>query len=439
MRNSQTTEVMEAEDPGVDWKALREEFTMDQLWGNRSWKCIGLVFAIGFICRLVPSSFDLGTEGVSAKRFIVGNNYIKNIDIKKGDNLTELFGNNSDCSHIGRFTRFTEEGEEIVYEQVQCFERDYIWGIFTATCIFLPGVWAPMFLGHISTWENNLYFYSLWVLSIPLFPFIVIGVHLVGLFNPGPQWKKLTKKISAAEGSGEATLQFCLQLFIIFTLGDRQPSVVQLATLTASLFLLINTGMDDYMKANPPKDLKEELRRKKDLLLIFLASTIFKLGSVAVMAATLRYWAFLCCYVPWNGGLVLFYCFGSKMKDLTKMFPTHPLGLKLWYDPSWTKKKTMKNCLFCNVYWFLSFSVVLMAIAILANFFPETDLLSHTLSSIAIVKKIFLLNTILFIVMLCGIVSIGFIFLEYDMARAEAEEIERRSITEESYEKDEEE
>ena len=82
-------------------------------------------------------------------------------------------------------------------------------------------------------------------------------------------------------------LQFLLQLFIIFSRGDRQPSALQLATLTASLFTLISTGMDDYMMTNHPKDLNKELSRKKNLLPIFLSSTIFKLGSVAVMAASI--------------------------------------------------------------------------------------------------------------------------------------------------------
>jgi hypothetical protein len=420
---------MEVENPQVDWTALWAEFTMDQLWVKRTWKCIAQVFAIGFFIRLLPGSVDLGTDGVSAKKFISGTHYTK-----YGTNLTELMPNNIDCSHIGRFTQFTEEGPEIVYEQVQCFERDPIWGIFTATCIFLPGCFAPQFLGYPSRWESKLLYYTLWLLSIPLFPLLVISVRLVGLINPGPEWKKLARNISATEGSYESTLQFLLQTFIIFSRGDRQPSAVQLATLTASLFALINIGIDDYMRAYPPKDLKEELSRKKTLLPVFLTSNIFKLGSVALLAATLKYWFVLSYIVPWIV-LAIIVCF-KDLEHLTILFLLHPLGLRIYHDPSWTKKKKMENCLFCNVYWFLCFSIFLIALTILANYNPDFSLLSHNLSSIAIVKNISLLNTIFSVVMVSGVISLGLIYQEYEKARVEEEEMERRSSTEESYEKD---
>ena len=239
-------------------------------------------------------------------------------------------------------------------------------------------------------------------------------------------------------------LQFLLQLFIIFSRGDRQPSALQLATLTASLFTLISTGMDDYMMTNHPKDLNKELSRKKNLLPIFLSSTIFKLGSVAVMAATLKYWFVLCYIVPFIGGAILISCCGNRMRYLTRMFESHPLRLKLKNDPSWTKKNAMENCLFCNVVWFLCFSNVLIVITILANYSPDTNLNLHSiefsllklqghhLSSIAIVKNISLLSTISTVVMVSGVVSISLIYWEYRQARAEEEERECRSNLEES-------
>ena len=68
---------VEVEDPDVDWKALRAEFTMDKLWRNRTWKSIALVAAIGFFIRLLPSSVDIGTDGVSAEKFLYGTQYTK--------------------------------------------------------------------------------------------------------------------------------------------------------------------------------------------------------------------------------------------------------------------------------------------------------------------------------------------------------------------------
>jgi hypothetical protein len=105
--------------------------------------------------------------------------------------------------------------------------------------------------------------------------------------------------VEEAEGSGEFMLQFCLQLFIIFFLGDRQPSALPLIT-----------GMDDYMRVNPLKDLKEEFSQKKNLLHLFLTITIFKLGSVAVMSANLKYWCVLCFILSFMVGFILLLLLG---------------------------------------------------------------------------------------------------------------------------------
>ena len=46
-----------------------------------------------------------------------------------------------------------------------------------------------------SRWEKKLLYFTIWLLSIPLSSRLVIGVNLVGLIHPGPEWKKLKKKI----------------------------------------------------------------------------------------------------------------------------------------------------------------------------------------------------------------------------------------------------
>jgi hypothetical protein len=76
--------------------------------------------------------------------------------------------------------------------------------------------------------------------------------------------------------------------------------------------MLINTGMDDFMRGNPPKNPKDEFHQKRGLLPVFLSSTIFKLGNVAVMAATLKYWVVFCYIVPFLGGLILYHCCGNN-------------------------------------------------------------------------------------------------------------------------------
>jgi uncharacterized membrane protein len=83
------------------------------------------------------------------------------------------------------------------------------------------------------------------------------------------------------------------------------------------------------------------------------------------------------------------------------------------------------------VVWFLIGSIFLIAIIILANCSPYTFLFSNSISSIAIVKNIYLLNTIFSVVMVSGEISNGLIYQQYDKARTSAEEMGHRSNTEE--------
>ena len=69
--------------------------------------------------------------------------------------------------------------------------------------------------------KDTAYVFGLDVLLFPLtmliFPVLLLLVKLVGLINPGPEWKRQTIWITSNEGEWESSMQLLLTLFMIFT------------------------------------------------------------------------------------------------------------------------------------------------------------------------------------------------------------------------------
>ena len=78
----------------IDWKALREEFSVEKLWTSQKLGNIFSNFLKVLLIGLIPSFFDLYTDSSNAKTFIIGNHYIKHIT-----NMSDF--NNDSCRHIG--------------------------------------------------------------------------------------------------------------------------------------------------------------------------------------------------------------------------------------------------------------------------------------------------------------------------------------------------
>ena len=104
--------------------------------------------------------------------------------------------------------------------------------------MFIPGLWGGAIWAGLGKQVNCCLFAILWILSSPFFPLVVIGTKLLGLFNPGPELKKLCTKVNEVEGSGESTVQFSLQMTMVMSRKDRVPSNRQSATILASFFAL---------------------------------------------------------------------------------------------------------------------------------------------------------------------------------------------------------
>ena len=73
---------------------------------------------------------------------------------------------------------------------------------------------------------------SLALMLIPYRILLFFFAKVVCLFNPGRYWRSLTEALTTNEGTFESSLQCCVELFVIFTRPGRQPSPLQLLTIS---------------------------------------------------------------------------------------------------------------------------------------------------------------------------------------------------------------
>ena len=79
---------------GLNWDALKNEFTWEKIWKDRSEKYIAKNLAIVFLLGLLPTVFDLATDTLSIRDFIAGTVYVKHIN-----NMVLLGTNNTMIAH----------------------------------------------------------------------------------------------------------------------------------------------------------------------------------------------------------------------------------------------------------------------------------------------------------------------------------------------------
>jgi len=259
---------------------MAAEFNWDTLWRNREWPEIGETFGINLVVGLLPTLFDVGMDSLAVNDYINGTYYYKET------------GNYSDNC------RLTAEN------YTECFEKDPIYGYVTLTCFFLPGFgfsfWTFLSLSNFlrgtdSDFTQNvcffLFFTPLAILSAVTFPFQLLIVNTVALLNGRVQWTTLTAKYSIAEGLYDASIQFCVQLFIIFVNGDRLPSVIQYLSLSSSILMLSVPRIEAFLldQGGITLPIKEKLFKTLRLFPLFFFNSIFKLGSIGLICAILQY------------------------------------------------------------------------------------------------------------------------------------------------------
>ena len=423
-------EVEVEEKDGLDWKLAWKEFNKKHLWSGRKNAAIAQHLTIMLVFSLLPSIFDIGTDIWSGKNYIEGqtytvNNYIYNKtnatkDITNsalGEKLTDQ--NNSvnaiapktpwNCNLAGIYTSYTEEPS---YERLDCFEKDEMLGYATLGIVFLPG-----FFGGRRVWAGL--WSSTWIPSLvigPFFPVVIIAVKTISLLNPGDHWKKLSIRVTAAEGTWESTFQILLQLYVIFN-NPRTPSTIQLLSITASLIMVIKGGIEDYLLDQPPMNGFEDTVKKMGILFpMFLTNIVFKLGCWALLATLLKFWFPLIPIVIVV--IALLTGFFTKNRYLYKRFGGHAVTLRKVRMED--EEKNRIHFIFGNILWSVLSSCWVSGLVMAANLAPDTVIpglpflgwQDQKFGDIPIASDIHGLNTIYGIVMSCGVISAVLFYLQ---------------------------
>ena len=413
------------EQDGLDWKILRAEFNLRNLWSGRTKSAVAKHAIMVLVFSLLPSIFDIGTDIGSGKNYIEGQMYTVDNYMDDTTNSTkevtnialgeELADKNNfttsnpsrNCSLKGIYTSYTEEPS---YERLDCFAKDEVMGYFTVGVIFLPGI-----LGGRRVWAGLLS----WIMSLviaPFFPLVIIAVKTISLLNPGKHWMILSIRVTAAEGTWESTFQILLQLYVILS-STRIPATIQLLSITTSLIVVIKAGIEDYMLDRPPMDGFEDTVKKMGVLFpLFLTNIVFKLGCWAVLATLLKFWVALIPIAVIIIALLTGAC--TKNKYLFKHFGGHAVTLRKGRMAD--EEKNLIHFIFGNTLWSFLSSCCVSVLVIVANVAPDTVVSGlpvlgwpdQQLGDIHIVSNIHLLNTIYIVVMSCGIFSAVLVYLQ---------------------------
>ena len=233
--------------------------------------------------------------------------------------------------------------------------------------------------------------------------------------RPGPEIKKLCSEVVSIEGVWESTLQFLLNLFIVFTRADRSPSTVQIASMFTSLVLIVKTAIADFTRVKLPREatFEEQVRLMLPLLPLFLFNTIFKLGSIAIVASLLRYWTFA--FFPGIPLIVASILTGAKKYNFRAGYVHHSLGLTKVQNRvtngqrvPMAEKESIDNLLFHNILWLSVNVATLSCIVMTANY----NYLDHMADKLIFLKDIKQLNCAIAGVLTSGIASAILIFIQ---------------------------
>ena len=137
---------------------------------------------------------------------------------------------------------------------------------------------------------------------IPAFPVLLLLVKLISIFHKGDEWKKLNDLMTLCEGQLESYLQVGLQTYIVCVRADREPSLIQLLSLSASMLMILYSQSDAWYAAKPEDDLVQDIARKMALSLVLLIPNMTVLG-VGVIVVVLG---------SWNIFIIVGYCFAGK-------------------------------------------------------------------------------------------------------------------------------
>jgi len=360
---------------------------------------------LGFIFTVVPNGaivLDLS----AAYEYIFGTWYIKRPYENATLLDTECFRYEEQPTPVCRSaTGILGVGER------ECFETDPVWGTLTLVLLGLPGIfWS---LGIFMQWatylreknpedydrKRKLFFFFIPTAAVSMitFPFQLMTISLISCFNNQDHWMTLTSKVGIAEGFFNAHFQYILQLFIFFVKADRFPSFFQYAAAFGSLLFLVWSRIESLLldrgghRLSPGQKAWWVCRFGP----MFLFNSAFKLGSISLILAMLRYnaiWLYGGIVIIW---LLLQFLFNENclprrfyylfigaglhavsvahIQEEVKMIKTNPDSKKniLWVTKL-TDIQLKANMWFQNIMWFLVNSLIIITLTVFAEYKKDT-------------------------------------------------------------------
>ena len=301
-----------------------------------------------------------------------------------------------------------------VGEYYECQEQDISWAVVTFSCIQLPAVVlaVPLFVGAVfARCSGNPDWYAgyakmvaraLLLTFIP-FPLLVFPQQVASLFVQTNQMEFLSAIFLFLEGALEASPQLLLLLYIIISDRERDIPWIQKASIISSLLTISKTSIELFVSesfcALTPSDITSHKRTCNDSLLkgkslgrkllimaqvspAFIFSLVFKVGSIAIICALLKFYA----VIPVAIGIVLAFIVAFKTYSL-RGFTSQQAGSAIFYSLTNTtivakcflenRKHNYRQMMAVSKSWLIVHSTTLVGLAIWVGALPESTHLYH--------------------------------------------------------------
>ena len=413
--NEKRITVLDFDGIAKEWK-YDPKTSSDEHWKNQKKKkegecCSPLFYTvlIGIIFTLMPNC-AIALDLKAAYEYLGGEWYVK----KEGyTDLALLDRNCTGKEEILPTPCCRNTTSFFGVKQIECFEQDIIWGSLTLVLLFLPGVfWSLGIFIQFATYLRKknpaiydkkrclfFFFAPLAGLAIVTFPFQLIVVSIIFCFNNQDNWAILTSKVGIAEGLFNAHFQYLLQLFIFFVRSDRHPSLFQYGAAFGSLLFLVWSRIESLLvdreghHMSPGQKAWWVCRYGP----MFLFNSAFKVGSISLIIAMLRYnaiWLYGTIVLTW---LLLQFLFNEQylprkyyylfigagmhavsiahIQEEVKMVHAKPDSRKntLWVTRL-TDIELKTNMWFQNIMWFSLNATVIIALTIAAEVKPDAEI-----------------------------------------------------------------
>ena len=419
------------------------------------------------------SFFDVAIgDGLVSYDFLNGADYIKTVNDTLHPDVT-----NYSCKQIATHHHYTEDNATVY--TFTCNERDPIWGSLSLAIIAGTGlVFATLNgpkLGRNIDSQSWIVWITQKLVFFVFYPLIMLSLKFAAIFTDDEEWKSASMILTGVEGNCEAYFQLVLQLFIIFSRADRQPTIVQFISLASSLLSMSKAKIESMFAKTPNMSMQDQASYG----FYALCMSVYSCGGYALTITTIRWnlilmatgvFAFvitlfccmgccLCCILSCSccedafDGLemcghcclsCLGRCCGIAPKKMTKKGKAEPSEEKSeenfeLSEENFELSKIQPIAAYI-VYIIQAFfnGIVLTVIAILANFYPDTTIWnlwddSFKLSELAIVDRGYF-NIVFGAVILCGILQLILHRFHFMKPENEEENSEKKPESEEKYE-----